>query len=80
MIDKTENVEIYGTMRITSMRITEYRTGIFMHGRKNSKEFGRVLLADSGRPSTVACVAVSSSSTNLAQSNNRAESATDMDQ
>lgn len=38
------------------------------------------MFADSGRPSTVACAAVSSGSINLSQSNNSAESATDMDQ
>jgi hypothetical protein len=47
-----------------------------MYGRKNSKEFGQVMLADSGRPSTVTCEAVSRGS----QSNNRDRSATDMDQ
>jgi len=51
-----------------------------MCGRKKTKEFGQVLLADSGRPSTVTCVAVSSGSTNLPQTNNRNGSATDTDQ
>lgn len=38
------------------------------------------MLADSGRPSTVTCIAVSSGSTSLSQSNNRDGSATDADQ
>jgi hypothetical protein len=51
-----------------------------MCGRKNSRELGRVMLADSGRPSTVTCVAVSSGSINLSQTNNQDKIATEMDQ
>jgi len=48
--------------------ITEHITGMFIYGRKNSKEFGWVMLADSGQTSTVTSVAVSSGSTNLSPS------------
>ena len=61
------------------MWITEHGEGRFVYGRKNSKESGRVL-ADSERPSTVTCVAVSRGSTTLSQTNNRNGSATDTDQ
>jgi hypothetical protein len=51
-----------------------------MNGRKDKKEFGRVLLADSGREWTVICAAVSSGSIKASQSNNGDGIATDMNQ